>query len=377
MNSFCLTKHTITSSDPQWSRNYLKTRHLRITSILSPQYGNDFWQHYAQVYTEFTKAKKLLFRAKVIKDNSVEFMQIWSNQGDAISFATLANQNRSPLKSLVEIGFSVSELYVNATYEDLCQYISEIEGRPHILQHVDSMFLKPHMIIGDPIKKGQGHLPFPENNIIDDKNILFASLKLPEINRNQALKEMNEISESEWIWDDYRATSMLPIMTKDGKSSHHSLFNIKKEGDHIWTSNAPKTLINYFEDHIFNWITCRPRIVILKTDPTMSIKEHIDCQPFEFGLRQLKFRYVLSGDTSSLYFLTETGNVHAPETNLPFLIDGSWPHGMLNNSNKQKITVCLGAPWNGEVRYPEFETTLLKEDVTLPDNYKDYFKKTT
>lgn len=212
--------------------------------------------------------------------------------------------------------------------------------------------------------------------MIADSNILFTELKLPRINREQALLELNSVSDELWHWDKFRNTSMLPIMTKDGLIGRDSLYYLSEhKADYSWTPTCPPCIRDYFEKHIFDWLRPRPRIVILKTLAGAKNNEHIDCQPFEFGTRQIKFRYVLSGQSDSLYFITTDGRVAIPQTDLPFLIDGSWPHGMHNTSTVSKITICVGAPWSGADVYPEFGKTLNKSDYHLPKNYTDYFKK--
>jgi hypothetical protein len=216
---------------------------------------------------------------------------------------------------------------------------------------------------------------------IDDKNILFAGLTLPEIDREKILFELLKIESRHWIKDSYRCTEMLPVMTQNGRYDRSSLLNIgetlfEQKRDFTWTELAPQTLKEYFEQFIFSWVNPRPRIVILKTKPYQSNNIHIDCTPQEFGSKQLKLRLVVSGRVDSLYFLTQDGEVRPPEIRSPFLIDGSWPHGMHNDYHEDKITSCVGAPWTGSEIYPLFNTLIQKSDYKLPSNFKSYFEKT-
>ena len=140
---------------------------------------------------------------------------------------------------------------------------------------------------------------------LHDSKILFAGLKLPAMDNDKALAELAALPEKSWIWDDYRETLMLPLMTKDGLGNEDSLFNLSpKFMNYTWIDNCPPTIKEYFETCVFNWINPRPRIVVLKTSANCRGREHIDCQRDEFGQRQIKFRYVLQGKTSSLYFIS-------------------------------------------------------------------------
>lgn len=210
---------------------------------------------------------------------------------------------------------------------------------------------------------------------LNDSEILFAGLKLPLMDNQKALDELAALPEKNWIWDDYRKTYMLPLMTKDGLGGKDSLFTISTSViNYTWIQNCPPTIKDYFEQWIFTWIFPRPRIVVLKTPSQASLQEHIDCQRDEFGQRQIKFRYVLKGKVSSLYFVTQEKNVFAPEITTPFIIDGSWPHGMINDFTDDKITICVGAPWSGAEHYPEMHSIISKENVSLPIDYKKFFK---
>lgn len=214
--------------------------------------------------------------------------------------------------------------------------------------------------------------------MIQNKHILYASLDLPPIDKLQALKEICSLPEEMWIWDNYRNTFMLPIMTKDGLQNKDSLYKLSDQNlpthNYYWVKNAPPSIVSYFEKNIFNWINCKPRIVILRTSPKSVNNEHIDCQRYEFGTSQIKFRYVLQGKVSSLYFITRNSIVRPPETDLPFIMDGSWPHGMNNDTNDYKFTICLGAPWSGEEKYPKMVELITKKGISLPNKLDSFFK---
>lgn len=210
-------------------------------------------------------------------------------------------------------------------------------------------------------------------------DFLFASLKVAAPNRALMRAEIENTDPSLWIWDSYRASTMLPIMTLDGNASHSGVNRLAatqgtKAEAFNWTSFAPPSVKEYLEKNIFPWMGMRARVMVAKTPPNEKLNEHIDCEQNLIETRQHKFRLVISGGSETLYFLTQTGKVSAPATNLPFLIDGAWPHGMLNSTQETKLTLCIGAPWTGCETYPEFEQVLLKSNFSRPTDLRRYFK---
>lgn len=205
-------------------------------------------------------------------------------------------------------------------------------------------------------------------------DLLFGVLDLPEIDRNQALREIKAYKLYKyWFWDQYRATTMLPIMTHNGQPegvSHYS--ESAKEGNFQWTDYAPPTVREYCERYIFP-ITGPTRVMVLATKPGAANNEHIDCDPDTFNQRQHKLRFVLQGKTDSLYFMTKEGNIHIPNTSKPFIMDGSWPHGMINDFDMVKYTVAFGAPWQGNDSYDNLVDIMYKSHYNIIDNYYDYF----
>jgi hypothetical protein len=194
-------------------------------------------------------------------------------------------------------------------------------------------------------------------------NLLFASIdSLSILDKKQAAKEILSLDESLSFWDEYRYTRMFPLMTKNGSFNREGTSN-RQMGEFEWTSFAPKVIVDWFEDHVFPWLGSKARVMALVTRPGVANYEHIDCSPSELHTKQHKFRIVLQGKTSTLYWMTSEGNVHAPDTEKAFIIDGGWPHGMVNTTDEIKVTLALGAPWNGKDKY---------DDITLMQNRDDY-----
>lgn len=206
---------------------------------------------------------------------------------------------------------------------------------------------------------------------IDD--MLFASVDLPSLDKELATKEILAVKKEAWWWDKYRATNMLPLMTKEAKSGVMGSSN-RQGGDFMWLPHTPECVKNWFDKVVFPWMGTKTRVMALMTKPNFANEEHIDCDPHKMGTMQHKFRIVIHGKTSTLYFMTKTGNVFAPEVDGPFIMDGSWLHGMNNDTDDFKLTIAAGAPWNGNPQYTNVTNLLLKSDYEMPDNYRDYFQ---
>lgn len=205
-------------------------------------------------------------------------------------------------------------------------------------------------------------------------NILAASLKFPPLDKEKALAEVRMVDDKAWFYDSYRHTTMMPLMTMGGKMGEQGASNFRAKEAFNWTPFASPTLVQWFEDHVFPWMGMKTRISILKTQPGQRNNEHIDCSPQAFGTRQHKFRIVLQGDTSSLYFVLKFGQVRLFNTDGPFIMDGSWPHGMHNFTKEEKYTIAVGAPWTGLERYDNFgDHIIYRNEKLLPEDIQRYY----
>ena len=204
-------------------------------------------------------------------------------------------------------------------------------------------------------------------------DILFASVNLPVLDKDLATAQLLTIDSNLWFWDSYRATSMLPLMTKNAEGGKKGTINYRT-GSFDWLPYTPTTIKDWFEEIVFPWMGQRTRIMALMTNPGFKNNEHIDCNISEVGTRQHKFRIVLKGKTDTLYFKTINGDVRPPNTELPFIMDGGWPHGMNNYSNDIKITLAAGAPWNGHDVYTNTKLDLSRSSFDLPTDLFKYLK---
>lgn len=210
-------------------------------------------------------------------------------------------------------------------------------------------------------------------NKLDD-NLLFATIdSIPILNKEKAAQEILSLDDSLSFWDEYRHTQMFPLMTKNGGGNREGTNN-NQDGDFEWTPFAPKVVVDWFENYVFKWLGERARVMALVTQPGVANNEHIDCDPEELHTRQHKLRIVLQGNTSTLYWLTSNGNIHAPNTEKAFIMDGGWPHGMINTTDEIKVTLALGAPWNGKDEYDDITLIQKRNDYSMPKQIDHLWK---
>jgi hypothetical protein len=205
-------------------------------------------------------------------------------------------------------------------------------------------------------------------------DLLFAIVNtLPTLDKVTAAKEILSLDDSLSWWDDYRYTKMFPLMTKHGQIGKYGTRNVES-GDFQWVDHAPKVLVDWFEDYVFPWAGEKSRVMALVTQPGISNHEHIDCQRHELNTRQHKFRIVLQGKTSTLYWVTSNGRVYAPEVEQAFIIDGGWPHGMINSTDEIKITIAMGAPWEGLDELSDLTLLQRRSNFTMPADIEKLWK---
>lgn len=206
-------------------------------------------------------------------------------------------------------------------------------------------------------------------------NLMFASIKLPSLDKQSAAKEILAIEEKYRFFDPYRNIGMISLMTKNGEAGRMGSDNRINQGEFTWVEYTPKIVIDWFENIVFPWAGGKARIMALLTMPGKENNEHIDCDRSELNTMQHKFRIVLQGKTSTLYFITNNGNIRPPDIDGPFVMDGGWPHGMNNFTEEIKVTLAMGAPWNGKDDYKDdLEYHLYRNDYRMPDIIEQYWK---
>jgi hypothetical protein len=209
---------------------------------------------------------------------------------------------------------------------------------------------------------------------LNNKQLLSATLSFPEFDKQDCVNHFKMVDDRHWFYDPYRHTSMLPVMSMGGKGGAAGASNFREKEPYEWLPHVPTSLVDWFEQHVFPWMGMRARISLLRTQPGQVNNVHIDCSPHSFNQRQHKFRVVLQGRSDSLYFVTKSGNVVIHNSDKPFVMDGSWPHGMTNFTQEEKYTIAVGAPWNGLDVYNNIEDAIyLDRDVHMPSDYNKYF----
>lgn len=213
------------------------------------------------------------------------------------------------------------------------------------------------------------------------KDILFLPLDLPtlEVNYDKLVSTADSMKE-DLLADEYRNCEHIPIRWLDVTN--------KGKKVNVWTkfSDQFPEIKQYIIDHVQPFVGGLPRVMIIITPPNSQGFDHIDCDRDDFDQCQLKFRIVLHGKTSTLYFLNEHDQrEYAPEIEQqPFLMCGKWPHGLDNYTSNYKFTLAIGAPWKCDP-IPELNDLVTrsklkygwndKSQINLMSDYEKYFKK--
>ena len=206
--------------------------------------------------------------------------------------------------------------------------------------------------------------------MVDFSKLLFLPLDIktpPDIS-----DFLDKINKNYYIEDTYRKSPSIMLMDPNGNWA-----DIYKE--------IPK-FVDWAENYLFSWFG-KSQLVVIVTPPNESMTPHIDCSPKKFTTWQHKFRHVFRGNTSSLRYITDNEYIRVPNIQVPYIISGKWPHDMVNDYNKTKYTLCLGAPWEPsnedkiylnllERSYQKYKDLYLSfENLKLPKNYIDLFNK--
>lgn len=213
-----------------------------------------------------------------------------------------------------------------------------------------------------------------------DKNLLFGKVNIVGLDKETATKDMLAVNSDHWFWDEYRTCRVISLLDvpynfkPDYVKRNSNPSNTDKDFVWQWKSYTPPIIIDWFEKSVFPWMGSKAGIIALLTEPGCEIKPHIDCGKLEIGSCQHKFRYVLQGKTNSLYFVTKNGRVPAPLIEDPYIVDGTWPHGMTNNHSDFKLTLAAGNPWIGKKYHDDVDILLTRNKEDLPDHLFNFFR---
>lgn len=157
-------------------------------------------------------------------------------------------------------------------------------------------------------------------------------------------QELESVPDEYWHYDEYRNTKMLCLYNPSGRVGK---FDINIKGENTWTEGAeycPR--LKEFLETVLEEVP--GRVTILRTPPGYKMNTHIDSWIEESGTEQYKWRMVVKGDKHSLFFLDKNEQPVYPNAHgyQAYVMDGAHPH-CINESENEKITVCIGAPWKG------------------------------
>jgi hypothetical protein len=187
------------------------------------------------------------------------------------------------------------------------------------------------------------------------------------------LSEIKAISDKLWYYDDFRGCYMLPIFNGGGIRNNTSSGSL----DFTVAAKLSPTVTDVLKNKIFPFMNPRGRVTVLRTLPGNKLNVHLDSTVEEIGTLQHKFRVVLNGEIDKLYFIDKFENkVYMPRCYDTYILDGSHPHA-LDPSEEEKITLCVGAPWNGQPT-EKYETLLNNSiytcTVSRPEIKKEWTK---
>jgi hypothetical protein len=205
--------------------------------------------------------------------------------------------------------------------------------------------------------------------MVDFTKLIYIPLDIP--NPPNLSKYFDTINYKDMLVDEYRTCYHIPIMDRDGNLSEYA--------------KQCTELVKWLNQYVFTW--SRPsRMTVITTPPGGSNAPHIDCSPIKFETLQHKFRYVFQGDVPSLTFINNQDKIKISDIDKCYIMDGSWPHEMINNTNNRKYTLTLGAPWEPQLEEEKYINLLQRSYLKysqhyinsnswlLPNNWKELFE---
>ena len=177
------------------------------------------------------------------------------------------------------------------------------------------------------------------------------------------LQEVKSIPDEMHHYNKFRGCKMLGIYNGGGRLGGRVKGIDTKTGEFKYTPAGElcPTIKKVCEEKIFPFMNTPGRVTILRTQPDYGLKIHLDSKLEEVGTRQHKFRLVLHGEIDKLFFVDKNyNNVYVPDLYDCYTMDGSHPHS-IDPGKKEKITLCIGAPWHGESN--ELYNTLINNSV--------------
>lgn len=198
----------------------------------------------------------------------------------------------------------------------------------------------------------------------NSSDFLIATVDLPGMpEKKSAAQQLLAIQGQTGGWDESRHLYIIVLRTMNFATGLGS-----------WNQLTPPTVRDWSEKHVFPWIGYSTKVVALIAQPNCDGKVHIDCAQSEIGTRQHRFRLMLQGNTSDIYFATDGGIVHAPDIAESFIMDVGHPHSMRNTCNEPAVLLAYGYPWSGKDHYDseQVRSCLSKSNYKLPTDMAQY-----
>ena len=157
-----LKKTAFRSLDETWAARYLSDPKARITFLLKDWLGNPFWKNYAAEFLRAVDRNDLLLRVKYCDAGTIHYTQVWRDVAVYRAHLNEAIGSVDIKGLLADAGISVYEETSMIASTEVPTLIASLRRHPHVLQVICPEWRLPDMILGDPLKIGDGYLPFPE-----------------------------------------------------------------------------------------------------------------------------------------------------------------------------------------------------------------------
>lgn len=134
---------------PGFFTDYFTNPKKRFTTGFASNVGEHFWQQYAEAYTAIKLSGGLIYRIKVVTDDSIAVQQLYQTRLDRLKFI----KNIDTDKFYDTINFDIEESEQELNEEDKDNFIKNTAYEKNVLiQHLRSDHLLPNIFIGDPLK---------------------------------------------------------------------------------------------------------------------------------------------------------------------------------------------------------------------------------
>lgn len=145
--NYWLTTTKVTK--PGFFSDYFTNPDKRFTTGIAANVGEEFWKQYAVAYNRIKSSGGLIYRIKVITDDSISIQQIYASKKYRIDFINSIDSD----KFYDKINFTVEEIEKDITQEDKDAFIKNTAYLDNVLvQFLRNDHLLPNLIIGDPLK---------------------------------------------------------------------------------------------------------------------------------------------------------------------------------------------------------------------------------